>query len=130
MNKTCIPAIFFVITLAVFHYLGNQFYLYVKISWYDVFMHIWGGIGIALFIYWFIITYFKKNRGEISPMTSDYFLTVVIVTLIIGIVWEGMETYYDIAGAPVGTVDYYIDTLKDLFNDTLGSVIAYLFLRE
>ena len=131
MNKTYIPALFFIASLAVFHYFGNHYYLYVKVSWYDVMMHIWGGIGIALSTYWIIVTLLKgKNGYSNRDFNIHIFFTIIAVTLIFGIIWEGMEAFYDMTGDPIGTIEYYIDTVKDLFNDVFGAIVGYLVLRK
>jgi uncharacterized membrane protein YjdF len=124
MNKTYIPALLFLILLALFHYFGNHFYLYVRINGYDIMMHILGGMGVALSVYWVLKTFCKGHTF------SSYFWPLIIITFIGGCAWEIMEAYYDIAGAPVGTVAYWIDTIKDLFDDTLGAVIIYFSIRK
>ena len=47
-----------------------------------------------------------------------------------GDLWEGMEAFYDMTGDPIGTIEYYIDTVKDLFNDVFGAIVGYLVLRK
>jgi hypothetical protein len=86
-------------------------------------MHILGGIGIALSLFWFFKT---LNKGVAD---KDIYTKVVIFTVVAGLIWEGIETYYNIAGAPVGTIAYYVDTIKDLIDDTLGSFIALFLLK-
>jgi VanZ family protein len=42
----------------------------------------------------------------------------------IGLAWEVFESVYGIAGAEVGTFDYYVDSIKDLINDSVGAIIG------
>ncbi|MDP3962723.1 MAG: hypothetical protein Q8Q03_02575 [bacterium] len=122
MNKIYIPALLLVILLAVAHFIASKYSLYVRYPGYDIGMHILGGIGIALSVYATLFTFSKIQRPS--------FWTVIILVFIAGFFWEAFEAYYDIAGAPVGTRAYYFDAVKDLFNDTLGAVIACFFLRK
>lgn len=122
MNKIYIPALLLVILLAVAHFIASKYSLYVRYPGYDIGMHILGGIGIALSVYATLFTFFKIQRPS--------FWAVIILVFIAGFLWEAFEAYYDIAGAPVGTRAYYFDAVKDLFNDTLGAVIACFFLRK
>ena len=60
MNKTYIPTLISLVLLATLHFVANAYHLYHLISWYDVMMHILGGVSIALSLYWIIVTFFKK----------------------------------------------------------------------
>jgi len=123
MNKTYIPALLVLIVLLVLHCIGTEYHLYVKIGWYDIMMHVLGGVGIGLSTYWVLKTFVARDFG-------NYFWLIITITFFLGLAWEIMEAIYNIAGGPVGSRIYYIDTVKDLFNDTLGAVIAYLFIRK
>ena len=122
MNKTYIPALLLVSLLAALHFIASAYSLYVRYPGYDIMMHILGGVGIALSMHWFLLTFFKNTKFP--------FWSVVLVVFLIGLSWELFEAYYDIAGAPVGTPAHYRDAIKDLFNDTLGAVGAWFFLRR
>ncbi len=120
MNKIYIPAIASLLLLLLIHNIASQNHLYVR--WYglDVFMHILGGIGLALAIYWTSTTFFKSQ-----PTT---FLSIILMTFLAGTIWELIELHYNIAGAPIGTLRYYVDSVKDLLNDTLGAIFVGYFL--
>jgi hypothetical protein len=122
MNKTYIPALIVVIALAVIHKIASANYWYVRFPGFDIFMHILGGAGIALSIYWILRTFFPKHKVS--------FWSIVVWTVLGGVLWEGFEMMNDIAGAPVGTSLYYLDTAKDLVDDTLGAVIAAFFIGK
>lgn len=124
MNKTYIPAVFVLAFLAISHYFGSKYYLYLKISWYDIVMHMIGGMGMALAFYWFVSTFFKNVDID------RHLWIIILVGFVGGLSWEAFESYFNIAGAPVGTLRYYIDTTKDLINDILGSIIIYFSLKK
>lgn len=94
------------------HLKGMAYHLYLNYWFYDIIMHVLGGIGIAL-----SALYILKNPKYIIP-----------ATIFAGVVWELFEMYYGIAGAKLWTNAYYADTIKDLFDDTLGSVIIYFIV--
>ena len=122
MNKTYIPTLAVLVLLAMLHYFATEYYLYVRYPGFDILMHILGGIGLSLAVYWVLSTFFK-----------DYTITlpkVIILTILAGFAWETLEAYYDIAGAPIGTHAYYLDSAKDLINDTVGACISCFFLRK
>lgn len=122
MNKAYIPTLIILILMAVLHYFASIHHFYIRFYGFDIFMHILGGAGLACAIYWILVTFF--------PGHALSFFKLVILTVIAGIIWEGIETANDIAGAPVGTLAYYVDTVKDLFDDLLGALIAVYFLKK
>ena len=119
MNKTYIPALFVLVLVLIFHLVGMEQYLYIAYSWYDIMMHFLAGAGIALASYWLIKT-FKE-----LPI-----YWIIIFTLIAGIVWELFEAYYGIAGFHFATTKYWIDSIKDLANDTLGALFVYIIYKK
>jgi hypothetical protein len=86
-------------------------------------MHIATGAGIALSAVWFFET-LKKDS-----IKRNLWL-IIILTFIAGIAWEVLEVYYNIAGHHYGTTRYWVDTIKDLADDTLGSVIVYIVTKK
>jgi hypothetical protein len=121
MNKTYIPALIVTVALAAFHFIATAGQWYVRYAGFDIFMHILGGAAIALAIYWMIRTFL--------PSFQISFWKIVGLTLLAGIAWEAFEALNNIAGAPVGTLAYYVDTLKDICDDVLGSIIVAVFLK-
>ncbi len=115
LNKYFLPiGTLFVLSLLFFlHKYGMMNYWYVYYPYLDIINHILGGIGIAM-----SLLFILKNPKYIIPLT-----------FIAGIAWEFFEVYYDISGYHFGTLLYNIDTIKDLLNDTLGSVIVWLIYQ-
>lgn len=90
--------------------------LYWDIPNYDVFMHILGGLGIGFFVYALVRSFDQKWLSKT--------INLVLLVICAGLVWELFEIYYNIAGHPLWTKLYYIDTIKDFVNDTIGGAIA------
>ena len=125
MNKTYIPTLVAVTALAVLQYFASGGHWYVRFPGFDIFMHILGGVSLALAVYWILVTFFKRR----FKAGKSLFWTLVGCTFGLGIAWEIMEAMNGIAGAPFGTSAYYLDTVKDLVNDTLGAIIAAYFIE-
>lgn len=97
--------------------------MYVIFPPYDIFMHILGGIGIGL-----AICAAVKLHGEKIVHKRH---VIIIGVLIIGIIWELFETYYNIAGNPPWSIPYYIDMIKDLIDDAIGGgMVVYLCQKD
>ena len=97
--------------------------LYMQYPWYDIFMHILGGVGIGLFLTAFV----KSNLPNLKHRRTK----VITGVFIAGLIWELIEVHYDIAGEPLWTKAYYLDTLKDLIDDTIGgALVAWLSFRK
>lgn len=126
MNKTYIPTLIVLAALSIFHKIASEGHWYVRFPGFDIFMHILGGVGLALSTYWILVTFFSNYFRAGHPM----FWTLMGFTVLLGIGWEAMEAFYNIAGAPVGTYAYYLDSSKDLVNDTLGAIIAAYFIER
>jgi uncharacterized membrane protein YjdF len=124
MSKITISvlSIFSAVLLLGLHLWGMDSDLYVRFWYYDVILHILGGIAIALSIY---------TVGIFSNVNwLKNFFVVVLLSLVAGIAWEVFEIYFDITGFHIGTREYNMDTFKDLFNDTLGAVAIMLFIKK
>lgn len=104
------------IILYVGNTLGADYGWYTSVPIYDVYMHLFGGFAIGLLV----LAVFPHLK--IRQVFGLVFLA--------GIAWEAFETYFNIAGAPVGTTAYYIDTVKDLVDDSIGGVVAYFISRK
>lgn len=122
MNKTYIPALIVAILLASLHFIATAEQWYVRFTGFDIIMHLLGGMAIALAIYWTMSTF--------TPKWKPTFIRIVAFTFVAGVAWETFETIYNIAGAPLGTHAYYVDSIKDLVNDTLGAVVVSLFVKK
>lgn len=87
-------------------------------------MHVLGGVGLGLALHWFFKTFFTNLSAK------QHFWSLLIGIIILGLLWEVMEGYYDITIAPVGTLLHWVDTVKDIINDTIGMLVAYLFVKD
>jgi uncharacterized membrane protein (DUF373 family) len=101
---------------------GNALGLYQSWWPFDILMHIAGGIGIGLFLYALIGSFYPHIRRKKRAVIWGVF--------VVGIVWELFEIWSNTAGYTLWTVPYYIDTAKDLFDDVIGAgLVAWLVMK-
>jgi len=104
------------------HYPGLRGW-YMEYWWYDIFMHMMGGLAIGL-LWAAIATLFGIS-------SRNMWIYIIYGTLAIGLAWEIFEVYFHLTGYPIGSRLYYIDTLIDILNDIIGgSVAAYIATRN
>lgn len=92
---------------------------------FDVFMHIFGGLGLGLFVSAFLDSWeIRRRRAAL----------ILISVLIFGLIWELFEIKYNIARYELWSTPYYIDTAKDLVNGIIGAGLSLwitnLFFKE
>ena len=121
--RTYILALLVLAFLLVFHSLGISQNYYMHFWIYDIIAHILGGLGIGLFAIAGLQTFWP------GFLFSNRWKKIVGIVLIIGLVWEAFEVYYNIAGYPFGTKLYWLDTIKDLFDDVIGGFISVYITR-
>ena len=97
--------------------------MYYIIPWLDIPMHIWGGFLFGLL---FIFYADYKNRDKL--FYKHNILHIFAFVFIIGIAWELYEYINDV----VNYRDWrgILDTVKDLFDDILGSFLAYIIFKN
>jgi len=116
--RTYILSLLVLAFLLVFHTLGISQGYYLIFWPYDIFAHIFGGLGIGLFLiaaartFWPVIL--NGNRTA----------KIVFLVFVVGLIWEIFEVIYNIAGYSFGTKAYFIDTIKDLIDDVIGGFLA------
>ncbi len=108
-------------TLAVVHFFAMKFFLYWKYDWFDIPMHAFGGLCVALGFS--ILPFLRISLPSRYGTLIVYLLAVVLV----GILWEIFEVATGIA-----TVDqyYWDDTSLDLVMDVVGGTIGYFFVQS
>lgn len=121
--KISVSTIFVLLLIFTLHFIGMSENLYIKFWFYDIIMHILGGIGIAMSVYC-VLVFLKLDNHK------GRFWSIVTLTFLAGFAWELFEIYFNLTGSKLWSTPYYLDTIKDLFNDVLGSVIVGLVLKN
>jgi len=130
----------FLIFILFIHFLATANFWYWKIWWFDIPMHFFGGFWAAMLFFW-LNSKFEILNSKITRL-PDY-LTVILITLsfvaFIGVFWEFFEYFY-IAYVSKGgltgslafqnkAIDFYTDTVKDLFFDLFGGSIFLIISK-
>ena len=116
-------ASYFLLATAILNYLAISLYLYWTVWWFDILVHILGGISATLFISWLLLSFFHKDglRGE----STLFFLTLLGV-FSLGVIWEIFE--YS-SGITFASANYKIGTMKDLSMNLVGGFFACTYLH-
>ncbi len=99
------------------HMLAFNLYLYWTYRWFDIPMHILGGIMAGLFTFVFL------RITKLSERTRN----LIIGVLLVGIGWELLEILYRVDDF---TIRYWMDTIKDLIDDTIGGIISIYIWKK
>lgn len=100
--------------------LNNPLGFYDRWWWYDIPMHMLGGIVTA----WSAVRFFRAQKIIIKPLWA---LLVLIIgsAAIVGILWEVYEFFMDMVVA-YSVQPNVADTVGDLFNDLFGATLFCL----
>jgi hypothetical protein len=124
-NRAYILAAAFLFIAFIMHVLGDVYYLYTRITWYDDPLHFISGLGLGLTFYWLFAEF-----NILGGLRGNNLWAIVGLVLVAGTVWECFEAFYDLAGYPIGSVAYCVDTVKDVLNGVVGSVAALIIVKE
>jgi len=102
--------------LAVVHISALHFTLYFHYWWFDIPMHILGGIVVALFFF------ALRAQGVLFTTRSLSLVPVIVLVLVVGLCWELFEIW---AGIPLLEPDFERDIVSDLVNDMIGGVVGW-----
>jgi hypothetical protein len=127
-NRYFIPFFLVLLGVAVFHWIGTIRLYYWTITWYDIPMHFFGGVWVALAALWVpempLADRLRKGMFCLFPSTGSILASVIAV----GIAWEVYEVVFGIAD--VRMAGYAFDTALDLVMDTLGGLaVAMIWWR-
>jgi hypothetical protein len=101
--------------------MANAFYWYSAMWWFDIPMHIMGGMFLALSAG---ALFFKK----LLPLHfKEVIVVILLFVLIIGLGWEIFEYLVQtiIKGAQLAN---FPDSVKDMLMDLLGGILASIFV--
>ena len=123
-QKIFIYSFIVLIIVAIFQNLGTSFDLYTIYPWYDIPMHILGGLWVSLFTLSIYIYFF--NNTSIPNYRKKVFQVMCITLLFVAVSWEIFEIIGHMTFLSDG-IWYWIDTIKDIFDDFIGGMLGYYF---
>ncbi|MDQ5912229.1 MAG: hypothetical protein QG568_444 [Patescibacteria group bacterium] len=110
-------ALAFAAFVILLHKIAHELYLYWTYRWVDIPMHILGGIMAGLFTFVFLrITRLPESIKNL-----------LIGVMIVGVGWEVLELLYKVDAL---STRYWIDTIKDLIDDTIGGFISIYIWKK
>ena len=119
--------VFLIFFIWAINAVANKTHLYYLIWWFDIPMHMLGGLWVALtslVIYYYTDWIKRKDRSALFVVAW-----VLASTFIIGIFWEVFE--YSVEHFVKLNDNGVFDTLKDLLDDMIGAVVAaIIFIRK
>jgi len=113
-----LSTIFFLMSFSVFaaiHMVATELSLYWLFWWFDMPMHLLGGIVVALGLF---------SLHDLGLFLKDRHLNLVSIMLLVFLVAMGWEVFELAIGVPIQG-DYVVDTLTDLCMGTLGGLVGY-----
>lgn len=109
--------------LFVFQIIAIKFFLYWSVWWFDIPMHILGGVAAGLLSV--TLYHFYLSRRQTSQSKPPLFLVTLAGVFIFGIFWEIWEYSFGLTLDLFG--NYRLDTVKDISADLLGGCLAYRY---
>lgn len=116
------------ITVAIANQIASYFYWYFSIWWFDMPMHLLGGMSLGLVALLGFFAQKAKNQAQI-PNKKELLTIILLTALSIGFTWEIFEI----------VLNHYttqfqfnlLDTLSDISFDMAGAVLTYfIFLKR
>lgn len=128
LRKRLYRGLIFAIILITIDAIASKLSLYWVIKWFDIPMHIAGGLLAAYFgIFIANIIVWKQGKGLYSKediiAKTPIIFPALIFAIVVGISWEILEAWFDLSGLDIV---HRGDTIFDLINDTFGGFLAIL----
>lgn len=113
--------------IAALNFAANYFHLYFILWWFDIPMHFLGGFWVGGMALWFYFFNTRINEKLAASSRTGKLLLYFAAVLAVSVVWELFE--FSLDTFVVSRTNDIMDTLSDLFMDTLGaaSILTYFF---
>ncbi len=99
--------------------LAIKYSLYFELPWLDVFMHVLGGIWIALIFFSFSL--FKRNGVMFSRLF--FLITAATSVLFVSFLWEILEL--SLKNTSISDPLYLMDTTIDFMSAFFGAILGW-----
>ena len=115
-RKLLFAQFFVLATVASLYIVGMLLYLNWTFWWYDIVLHLLGGVWVALAVSTVLVRFARQ------PTLVHCILGIAVV----GVLWE----LFEVAVGMPREANYALDTSIDLLMDVLGSIMGFLFIRR
>src|SRR3989344_4635970 len=122
-QKIFIASFIVLIIVAVSNYAGIKYGLYWTYRWFDIPVHALGGLWVSL-LFLSAYPYLQKVSNKLD--SRKVLQSLLIVILAVTISWEIFELAIG-SVFPGQGLTYWIDTITDIINAFIGSIVGYAF---
>ncbi len=112
-----LPFLVLSVLIGAMYVTAIQFSLFYELPWFDVLLHLFGGMWVALAVF----SFYRFGRGEQPPVGNTVYALLLAAGLAVGIAWEFLEIYMKVI---FDTSQYISDTATDITLDVLGAFIV------
>lgn len=126
LNNALVKIAFPPALLLVLHLFVTEVGLYERFWWFDIPMHLLGGILIAISVI-SVLNYFEKEKMLTLNSLALKILIIISVTALFAVSWEVMEYLSDFYGS-TNLQASLSDTMKDLCMGIIGANIVTITL--
>lgn len=109
--------------IALIHVAAEYYAWYWTFRWFDIPMHILGGIWLGLATLW-LCNQARYAWCKFLCIVNRTFLTAIVGGVCVGLVWEIYEFCIWQYTGFAHSQDYALDTVLDLVNVVVGAVIG------
>lgn len=117
VSKTLIFWVF--VSLMFIHLIAVYFSIYWTEPRFDIFMHVLGGLSVALFV----LALLEEIYDGMTPRLKAL-VCMIFGALIIGVLWEVYE--YFVGATFVTARNFKLDTTTDIIMDIIGGFLAFV----
>lgn len=123
-NKYFWPSIAVLILVTLLHWVASFEGLYWTLAWYDIMMHLLGGMWVALFLLWASHTQYGGFLNRYMSIKN-----LIIGVIVVGLLWEGLELYMKFTDT--ADSEYLSDSSLDMLMDVIGGFfVAFLYRKD
>jgi hypothetical protein len=115
-------ALLLILFIGIANGFAEYYHLYFFIWWFDIPMHIVGGVWVALTI---LLYYYALPKEEHQSTPRFAFLLALCGTLVVALGWEIFEFGVDRANHVMRFNE--LDTIKDIADGLLGATLGTTF---
>jgi hypothetical protein len=139
--KIDIPEIFEILIVLFIYaalYLGEVQKFYLKIWWWDIFLHFWSAMALGMIGLTIIFIIYEKKKIKAKPFWIC--LLAFSFAVSIGVIWEIFEFAIDqifnfnmqksMLGDNSGLIDTMTDLIVNSIGALIGSIIGYFYIKE
>jgi len=111
--------------LSILDRIAFRYFLYWRLSWFDIVMHLIGGLAVGLLSGWAYLEQIQKSEEKKVISWRGILVFNLSFAVVVTILWEFFELWADriVRFSP-------LDSLKDVLVGIIGSLLAGLIIGK